>query len=51
MHFADRKPDFFRIVIDVDLRDWEHLHNVMLALEADSDVASILRFRDQGRKP
>ena len=51
LHFLDRKPDFFRLIVDVDLRDIEHLHTVMLALEAESDVASIERFRDLGRKP
>ena len=51
LHFLDRKPDFYRLIIDVDLRDAEHLHAVMLALEAESDVASIERYRDIGRKP
>ncbi len=51
LHFLDRKPDFYRLIIDVDLRDIEHLHAVMLALEADSEVASIERHRDAGRKP
>ncbi len=49
--FVDRKPDFYRLIIDADLRDVEHLHAVMLALEADSDVASIERHRDLDRKP
>ena len=49
--FADRKPDFYRIVIYVDLRDAEHLHRVMTALEADSDVAAISRHRDVMRAP
>jgi RelA/SpoT family (p)ppGpp synthetase len=51
LHFVDRKPDFYRLRIDVDLRDTEHLHAVMLALEADIDVASVGRYRDAGRKP
>jgi len=51
LHFADRKPDFYRLLIDVDLRDAEHLHTVMTALEADSDVASLERYRDPNRKP
>lgn len=49
--FIDRKPDFYRLIIDVDLRDIEHLHALMVALEADSDVAEISRHRDLGRKP
>ncbi len=49
--FIDRKADFYRLIIDVELRDAEHLHAVMLALEADSDVAEIERHRDLSRKP
>lgn len=44
--FMDRKPDFYRLLVDVDLRDAEHLHTVMSALEAESDVASVERRRD-----
>ncbi len=51
LHFADRKPDFYRLLIDTDLRDVEHLHTVMTALEAESDVAEIHRDRDVSRKP
>jgi GTP pyrophosphokinase/guanosine-3',5'-bis(diphosphate) 3'-pyrophosphohydrolase len=49
--FIDRKPDFYRLIVDVELRDIEHLHTVMLALEADSDVAAISRHRDLARRP
>ncbi len=49
--FIDRKPDFYRLIVDVELRDVEHLHTVMLTLEADSDVASIERHRDLERRP
>ncbi|MEK6216447.1 MAG: DUF5913 domain-containing protein, partial [Boseongicola sp.] len=49
--FLDRKPDFYRLIIDVELRDVEHLHAVMLALEADSEVAAMRRHRDLERKP
>ena len=51
LHFADRKPDFFRILVDIDVRDTEHLHAVMMAVEADSDVATLDRFRDLDRRP
>ncbi|MBV0913269.1 RelA/SpoT family protein [Anianabacter salinae] len=51
LHFLDRKPDFYRLIIDVDMRDAEHFHTVMLALEAESDVSSITRHRDPSRKP
>lgn len=49
--FTDRKPDFYRLYIDVDLRDVEHLHMVMTALEAETDVAEVSRHRDMTRKP
>lgn len=49
--FTDRKPDFYRLVIDADLRDVEHLHMVMTALEAETDVAQVARHRDLTRKP
>ncbi len=46
LEFLDRKPDFYRLLIYVELRDAEHLHSLMLTLEAESEVASIERFRD-----
>jgi len=49
--FVDRKPDFYRLIIEVDLRDVEHLHAVMTALEAESDVAQVERHRDLSRRP
>ncbi len=47
--FIDRKPDYYRLLIEVDLRDVEHMHIIMTALEADSNVASISRRRDPDR--
>ncbi|TCP60034.1 GTP pyrophosphokinase [Rhodovulum bhavnagarense] len=49
MEFIDKKPDFYRLLIQVDLRDVEHLHTVMTALEAENDVAEIERYRDPER--
>jgi guanosine-3',5'-bis(diphosphate) 3'-pyrophosphohydrolase len=51
MKFIERKPDFYRLLIDVDLRDVEHLHMVMTALEAETDVAQVARVRNVTRKP
>lgn len=51
LHFIDRKPDFFRLLIDIEVRDAEHLHAVMMAVEADSDVATLERFRNLDRRP
>ncbi len=46
LHFKDRKPDYYRIWINVEVRDAEHLHAIMTALDAESDVAAIERARD-----
>jgi GTP pyrophosphokinase len=51
LHFIDRKPDFFRLLVDVEVRDAEHLFAVMMAVEADSDVAMLERSRDLDRRP
>ncbi len=51
LKFTERKPDFYRLLVDVELRDVEHLHMVMTALEAETDVAQVARFRDVTRKP
>ena len=51
MHFADRKHDFYRVLLDVELSDAEHLHAVMTALEAETNVAAIERYTDINRRP
>ena len=47
LEFVDRKPDFYKLVVNVELRDVEQLHSLMLMLEAESDVAAIERFREK----
>ncbi len=47
LEFTERKPDFYRMMIEIQVRDVEHLHNVMTAVEADSDVATVKRKRGQ----
>ena len=51
LNFIDRKLDYFRLLIDVDVRNAEHLHAVMMAVELDSDVASLQRSRNLDRRP
>jgi (p)ppGpp synthase/HD superfamily hydrolase len=51
LHFVDRKPDYFRLVIHVELRDVEHLHTLVTALEADTDVAALMRLRTEQPTP
>jgi len=49
LEFVDRKPDFYRLMVNIELRDVEQLHSLMLALEADSDVAAVERFREKAK--
>lgn len=46
LEFLDRKPDFYRLLIYLQVRDAEQLHALLLTLEAESEVASVARFRD-----
>jgi GTP pyrophosphokinase/guanosine-3',5'-bis(diphosphate) 3'-pyrophosphohydrolase len=50
LRFIDRKPDFFRLYVDVEVRDREHLHAVIMAAESDSDVAQLRRHRQEGTR-
>jgi GTP diphosphokinase / guanosine-3',5'-bis(diphosphate) 3'-diphosphatase len=49
--FTDRKPDYFRILIEVDVSDAAHFHRILNALGAESDVAQVTRYRDPQRQP
>ncbi|MEO1109087.1 MAG: bifunctional (p)ppGpp synthetase/guanosine-3',5'-bis(diphosphate) 3'-pyrophosphohydrolase [Pseudomonadota bacterium] len=49
LEFVDRKPDFYRLLINVELRDLEQLHSLMLMLEAESHVAAVERHREQAK--
>ncbi|MDO5622465.1 MAG: bifunctional (p)ppGpp synthetase/guanosine-3',5'-bis(diphosphate) 3'-pyrophosphohydrolase [Paracoccus sp. (in: a-proteobacteria)] len=51
LEFLDRKPDFYKLRLEVELRDSEHLHAVMTALDAESDVAQVQRLRDPAKRP
>ncbi|WP_439110250.1 RelA/SpoT family protein [Lentibacter sp.] len=44
--FLDRKPDFYKLRIDVDLKDAEHLHLLSSILEAENNVAQLQRVID-----
>ncbi len=48
LRFMDRKPDFFRLLVDVDVRDREHLQGLVTAADSESDVARVVRWRDPG---
>jgi GTP pyrophosphokinase/guanosine-3',5'-bis(diphosphate) 3'-pyrophosphohydrolase len=49
LHFLVRKPDFYRLLIYVEVRDVAHLHSLMLTLEAESAVAAISRYRNMSQ--
>jgi len=51
LRFLDRKPDYFRIFLEVDVRDAEHLHRILTMLNAENDVAQVTRLRDPTRQP
>lgn len=44
--FTDRKPDFYRLTLSVELRDAEHLHSIISVLTAEDDVAEVERHRN-----
>jgi guanosine-3',5'-bis(diphosphate) 3'-pyrophosphohydrolase len=46
MKFVERKQDFFRVLVHVELRDAAQLHSLMLTLEAENDVAAVSRYRN-----
>ena len=51
LNFVDRKPDFYSLIVEVELSEVEHLHRLLTALEAESDVAQVERWRDLSHKP
>ncbi|MCC5959230.1 MAG: bifunctional (p)ppGpp synthetase/guanosine-3',5'-bis(diphosphate) 3'-pyrophosphohydrolase [Rhodobacteraceae bacterium] len=51
LRFVDRKPDFYRLMVEAEMRGVAHLHEVMTALEAETSVAQIIRTRDPSLRP
>jgi len=51
LSFLDKKPDYFRIFVEIEVSDAEHLHRILTILSAESDVAQVIRARDPNRKP
>lgn len=47
--FIDRKPDYFSLLLDIDVRDVSQFHSIQTALEAESDVATVLRHQSPDR--
>lgn len=45
IHFSTRKKDFFDIIIDIEVRDQNHLNNIMAALRLLSEASSVDRVK------
>tara|TARA_X000000950_G_scaffold262154_1_gene333138 strand:- start:385 stop:2508 length:2124 start_codon:yes stop_codon:yes gene_type:complete len=43
--FSVRKPDFFEIIIDIEVRDANHLQNIIAALRMENEVSSLERLK------
>ncbi len=43
--FSVRKPDFFEIIIDIEVRDANHLQNIIAALRLEKEVSSLERLK------
>ena len=45
INFSTRKTDFFEIIIDIEVRDTNHLNNIIAALRLVSEVSSLNRIK------
>ena len=45
IHFTSRKIDFFEIIIDIEVRDNNHLNNIMAASRLLSEISSLERVK------
>ena len=43
--FSVRKADFFEIIIDIEVRDANHLQNIIAALRMEKEVSSLERLK------
>ena len=46
MDFFDRKPDFYKIIIEIHVKDLKHLSDIMTSIETDSDISVVERTRE-----
>ena len=44
--FVNRKPDFYSIIIEMQVKDLKHLSDIMTSIEADTDIAVVVRTRE-----
>lgn len=47
LNFTDKKLDFYRVDFQIEVRDVQHLQDVVTAVEADSDVAQVNQTKRQ----
>ena len=45
INFSTRKNDFYEIIIDIEVRDTNHLNNIIAALRLISEVSSLTRIK------
>ena len=45
INFLNRKNDFYEIIIDIEVRDSNHLNNIIAALRLVSEVSSLDRVK------
>ncbi len=45
INFSIRKADFFEIIIDIEVRDTNHLNNIIAALRLASEISSLERIK------
>ena len=45
INFSTRKKDFFEIIIDIEVRDINHLNNIIAALRLLNEVSSLNRIK------
>ena len=43
--FSTRKTDFYELVIDIEVRDKNHLTNIIAALRLLSEISSVERIK------
>ena len=43
--FTDKKPDFYNMLVEVEVRDLWHLHTIIDSINADVKVMEISRHR------
>ena len=51
LEFVDRKPDYYRMLVDLEVRDIDHLSELIKLILADGDIAAAKRHWSAGGEP